>query len=566
MSSAGQLLVSMLAVVGSLAVFSLGIGRLTEAVLRTWGDRFGSLLRVSEDSAAHAMLRGIAAGSMTGSPVSGMVLLVSMVDTGAVAIKRLPLVLAGINLGASLFGWVLVVLGFLLPVQYMGLAVLAVALPYAVSTGIGEKNRGDILIGIGLLMLGIHLLTSNLLHDNLLVLTVMSGSGWAWVASLLVGACVAAAFRSPVTAAAAAMALAYQGLLTFELSAMVLIGGNLGIAVVGLLASVSYAAHARQAALLHLLVQLLGSVWLLLLFPAVLSLVKAALPGMAPYSLQLPLRLALLQSTMHAGTLLLILPISRYMVCAVGKMTAQVEPDTTDAAFSLNLLPLRLPQSLDANLLQTQGGLAQMADIAREMLMMVMNTSQLRDNYDAAREDVQQKKMQLTRIRSEISQALTVSVQQQCSQIQAQTIQLQQRIAHEMKGIGDDCARIMAVLSLSYKKQYRFHDESRDELFGFSAQVLDFLQYNSDYLQGRIATLDWKLAQSMETGIDAARDKLKKRSRKYLEKNPEAQVKGELAFIEIVGHLEHIGDGCMHVSHSVAKLRRACRQQSGDRL
>ena len=96
------------------------------------------------------------------------------------------------------------------------------------------------------------------------------------------------------------------------------------------------------------------------------------------------------------------------------------------------------------------------------------------------------------------------------------------------------------------------HKHSNRELFDISARVLDFLRYNIDYLEGRIDHEDPELAASMEDLIDSARDKLRKRSRKTLEKKSREYTRGELAFLQAVSHLEHVGDRCMRISGMIA--------------
>ena len=58
----------------------------------------------------------------------------------------------------------------------------------------------------------------------------------------------------------------------------------------------------------------------------------------------------------------------------------------------------------------------------------------------------------------------------------------------------------------------------------------------------------------MERGIDSMRDTLRKRSRRTIERDEEVNVKGELIFLDIVKHLEHIGDNSMNVSEAIVDL------------
>jgi phosphate:Na+ symporter len=58
----------------------------------------------------------------------------------------------------------------------------------------------------------------------------------------------------------------------------------------------------------------------------------------------------------------------------------------------------------------------------------------------------------------------------------------------------------------------------------------------------------------MERGIDTMRDTLRKRSRRTIERDEEVNVKGELIFLDIVKHLEHIGDNSLNVSEAIVEM------------
>ncbi len=105
-----------------------------------------------------------------------------------------------------------------------------------------------------------------------------------------------------------------------------------------------------------------------------------------------------------------------------------------------------------------------------------------------------------------------------------------------------------------YKKGWKFHEQGDDELMAYTEQVLDFLKYNQDYLDGKLKEYDLELAHQMEDGIDSVRDKLRKRSRRTIERDEHVDVKGELIFMDIVRHLEHIGDSSLNVSEAIVEL------------
>ncbi|AFG36741.1 Na+/phosphate symporter [Spirochaeta africana] len=596
------------AVFGGLAVFLLGAGRFSDSLLRRQRRRFVRLLSGGGESRAgragaasavsrrsaqqnrrrhHAFAgewhdnwngfwRGTAAGALSGVPSAGVVLLVSLVDSGQVRLRQAAAILLGINLGATVFAWYLAVFGYQAVFAGSGLILLALALPYVVGSGGEFSGAAELLLGIGLTLLGTHLLGWYLpaaadwlgrdadwqlsVHSYLMRgMSALPAAAGMLLGAAAVGAVTAALLRSFPGAVVLAMSLSATGLTDIWIAVGITTGAGIGMSLTGFLAARRLGAAARSTARLNLLLNCGAALWMFLLLfwlvPAAASLVPGVSNGAAA------LQLALLLSIQHSLNAVLLLPAAHRL----GRRFRDAEPPGAlvsvgaagDAApAGLRLVPSGLPEALESNLLHTQRALAEMADAARAMLMTVMNVSQLSDSFEDQLDQIQTGKMQLTTLRNMVSQALTRAVQSLCSPEQAETIQQQQRIAHELKGVGDDCYRIMLVFSRSYRKKYRFHDESDDELFGFSAQVLDFLQYNSDYLQGRLLELDPDVAEQMEAGINAARDVLKKRSRRVIEQQQDAHVKGELAFIEIVGHLEHIGDCCLHISRTVRRLQK----------
>ncbi|MFW5777223.1 MAG: PhoU domain-containing protein [Spirochaetota bacterium] len=74
-------------------------------------------------------------------------------------------------------------------------------------------------------------------------------------------------------------------------------------------------------------------------------------------------------------------------------------------------------------------------------------------------------------------------------------------------------------------------ERTEQELFDYTRQVMEFLRYNN-----------------------AVREKLRKRSRRSIERNADTDVRGELIFIDIIRHLEHIGDNCLNMSEAVGEL------------
>ena len=558
MPSSGDITFSIFTAVGAVSLFLMGVGILSDAFFRRISASFFRLLSGGDGGWWRKLYRGFAAGLLSGNPAAGSVLIVSMAEAGTLPERSIPTVVSGYRLGSLLFGFLLAMVVRSSGSISTGLILLAFAVPFALNVRRRNRLQLDVLIGAGLVFLSVQLLDSNLHGQVFSSLYSMhrilaSTSPLFLLITFAAGSLLSVLLRSSLVPLVLALSLSAASWLAPQSAFMLLLGGRLGDTCTALLSSVRLGVRGRRAALVQLLVELAAYVWLPLVFFA-----ASFMDGQ--FACCAPLYLLAGQFVMYVGSLLL-LPLVSFLPLLVRRILSADESqldegDSTFIDYHLELVPAGWPEALDANLQQTQRALSYMADSTYRMLVRVMNSSQISDDCQLAFEEVQRQEMDLCSVRRKISKALLGSVQQACSRKQAETIQRQQRIAHELRQIGSDCRHSLDILCRSYKKKYRFHEEASEELFAFVAQVMDFLQYNADYLQNRFDSFDTQLAARMEEGINVARDRLKKRSRRCMERGQDVQIRGELAFIEIVGYLENIGDSCLHIAQTVPHLQR----------
>ncbi|TVQ37289.1 MAG: Na/Pi cotransporter family protein [Spirochaetaceae bacterium] len=555
--------------VGSIGVFMAGFSQVAGASMRIIGPWFRSRAAQTDTTKRRRLLLGTAAGA-GGSAVSAVVSLLSMVDSGTVRAERTVWILLGVNIGATAACWLVALAGYRMTLAPMALILMACSLPFRLSATLGRYTRPDVLTGLALLMLGIDLVSARLavVPDAPALLEAMQrlfSSGAAPVAGFVLGFLVSTLIRSSVGTVVLAMSLLTRGWLPFNVAVAMTLGSNGGLALTGLLAGEGLDTEARRTVVIHLLINVLACIWAAAAFTVLVDVTAALIRGSDASATAA--RLALFHSAIHIINPLLLLPL-QHVVMRLAQQLVPARDRRADAEddFSLVLLPPSYPDALDANLIRLQSGLARMAELAYEMLMIVINTSQFGDYAEQETRRVISLRSSVKKLEDEIASALTGSVQLPCSRRQAERIQQQHRTAQQLSLISDDCYKTMRLFARSYRKNYRFHQESRDELFDFTSLILDFLKYNSDYLEGKIEPPNWELANRMEDAIDKVRDTLKIRVGKVLQNDNEVDIQAELAFIDIVSHLEHVGDRCLSISDSVRKLnfQRRGRANSGE--
>ena len=79
----------------------------------------------------------------------------------------------------------------------------------------------------------------------------------------------------------------------------------------------------------------------------------------------------------------------------------------------------------------------------------------------------------------------------------------------------------------------------------------DFLVLIQEHLGRTVTKEQIGYARELEAGIDKARDKLRKLSRKRIEAGKD--VKTELLFIDLVRRVEKLGDYCIDIAETIAR-------------
>ncbi len=473
--------------------------------------------------------------------------------------------LAGADLQVILVSWAVALAGFHAPLSVAALVAIAVAVPLRAVTSHPIRAAAQIAWGISLAMLGVDLMAGRILPvpaaESIRRLTLaLDQFRLMAVGGFVLGAVVSALFRSLTGTIVFATALIVRGWVPFDAAAAVAIGGSLGGSILALRAASPLGTRAQRSAAIHLglsaLVGILGGV--ILATPAVNWV---SVPPTAS-SAAIAAGLMVYLTVVHGTSVLLLSLVKRRMLTGVRRLYPDSD-ETAAAGGPASRLAARSPESLDGALSQIQLLLARMAVSANEMLMVVINTTQLADHVDSDADRVASLRDALQDLAEDAQTALVRCVQLPCTPAQARRIDQLQRIARELSLVAEDCWKAMRLLRRAYRKRYRFHKESQDELFELTSQILDFLTYNGDYLEGKIGVPDRDIALRMEETIDSVRDRLRKRSRKALETQDDADVRGELAFIDIVRHLEHVGDRCLGICEAVVSCAGSDQPVSG---
>lgn len=265
-----MILTILITVLGGLGVFLLGMKHLSEGLQATAG---GGLRKFMSLATSHRIIgvgTGIFSTILVQSSSIIAVMLVGFVSTALMTLPQAFSVLIGANIGTTATVWIIAYAPDPQMLGFIGLGLGGAM--YFFIRGERVHNLGLTFIGLGLVFLGLYFMSKGVAPikqnpDLAHIFTAMSADTFFGVVKIAFCAMLlTAVIQSSAATIAIAMALAQQGLITYEVAIAVLFGANIGTTATGWIAALGGTADARRTALSHSLSNLIGSIVLIPFF------------------------------------------------------------------------------------------------------------------------------------------------------------------------------------------------------------------------------------------------------------------------------------------------------------
>lgn len=298
------------AMVGGLGLFLVGMGLMTDGLKLVAGPALHRILANATRTRAHALGSGILVTALVQSSSAVTVAVIGFVNAGLLALGPALWVLFGANVGTTMTGWIVALVGLKFKVEALAMPLVGLG---ALLRLAGEGRRGGAigttLAGFGLLFMGIVLLQQAFAGLAGQISLPQGDGPVVAMAQLGIGVVMTVLMQSSSAAMAITLTAAQGGVISAQGAAAVVIGANIGTTVTALLAAMGATPNARRAASAHIVFNLLTGAVALLLLPwliGALGVARQAL-GLTPDPATL---LALFHTTFNLIGVLLMWPLT----------------------------------------------------------------------------------------------------------------------------------------------------------------------------------------------------------------------------------------------------------------
>jgi phosphate:Na+ symporter len=550
-------------IVGGLCLFLYGMKVMSDGIQHAAGDRLQRFLNLMTKNRFVGIFTGMAVTALVQSSSAVSVMVVTFVNAGLLSLTQSIGVIMGANIGTTTTAWLVSLVGFEIDISALALPAVGIGFFMQVLKW-NHQDLGEVFMGFGFIFLGLRFLTDampSLNEDHLEFIRQFSNLGFLSILiGLGVGTFATLLMHSSAATITLTIAMAMNGMVSFETAAAMILGANIGTTIDAIMAAIGARTAARRTALVHVLFNVVGSVVAVIFIRPLISLVGFLAPGV-PEGGNVATHLAMFHTIFNImGTLIFLPFISQFAAVVSFLIKDRDEVPVDKTIYHLQYVSGTLQNTPELNIIRAEKEIRDMAGLASSMfahisafLQNLPNTKNKDQAVDALVEEMGNKEEFADEMRVELTRFLIECRRPQLSGQSERKIYQLLRIISDLEDMTDDCYSAALLLERSIKKKLYFKDREMEALAPYTRMVEDFLAFVREQLGRTITEEQESYAADLENSIDKSRNKLRKMGRKRIESG--ADVKAELLFIDIVRRIEKVGDYCYNIAGALKQGR-----------
>lgn len=264
---------------GALGLFLYGMKVMSDALSELAGRGLRATLGKLTSNRFKAVFTGVFITCVIQSSSATTLMVVSFVNAGLLTLTGAIPVIMGANIGTTFTAWLIALLGFGVSMTAIAIPLMALGFVLFSMSSAQARKWGGVIIGFSILFIGLEFMKGAVpdLQNNPAVyefIEKVSGYGFAsTLLFLLIGTALTVVLQSSSATMAITIVAASQGWLPFEAATAIILGENIGTTITANLAALVANANAKRAALAHLIVNVFGVIWALVLLQPLVALV-----------------------------------------------------------------------------------------------------------------------------------------------------------------------------------------------------------------------------------------------------------------------------------------------------
>lgn len=548
--------------IGGLGLFIYGMNVMSDGLKAVAGDRVKRLLEILTNNRLLAILVGTVVTVIVQSSSTTTVMVVGFVNAGIMNLFQAAGVILGANIGTTITAQMVALKVTHFAPVFIGIGMLMLL----TAKKKRQKQMATVILGFGILFLGIGLMSDAMkpLRGNQAFVDMLISFGNNPLLGLLAGFAITAIIQSSSASIGLLQAIALSGtfnavdgIATLSIVIPILLGMNIGTCVTAMISSIGAHVNAKKAALIHLVVNIVGSVWVMIVLLIIDFVSKGNNPlyyfiqnisgftvidGMEVHNVTK--QIANSHTLFNVVNMIILYPLMNPIVRFIDRLI----PDKTDLEEKGPQLDRRLLENPSVAMGQVVKEVTRMGRLANKNLHTSIEAILRKD--EALVEKVFRREKVINDFNKEITQYLVLLVNEGGipDENQGKLMDLFSCV-HDIERIGDHAENLAELAQYRIDNKISFSDLAVDDLKTMMELVEKVCK---DVVEG-FESQDSKAALStikIEDEIDAMEEKLRSSHIARLNEGVCSAPSG-IIFLDVVSNLERVGDHATNIAQYI---------------
>ena len=535
---------NVLSMIGGVCLFLFGMNVMGDALEKCAGKSLKTILSRITSNKITGFLLGLVVTGVIQSSGATTVMVVGFVNSGIMTLSQAINVIMGANVGTTVTAWILSLTGvsgssffvqMLKPSNFTPILAL-VGIIFYMGKNAKRKDTAMILLGFATLMFGMETMSDAVsgLKDvpefqNLMIMFSNPIMG------VIVGAVMTGIIQSSSASVGIMQALSSTGLIPMSTAIPLIMGQNIGSCVPAMISSVGTNKNARRTALVHLMFNIIGTVFWVTVFIIVKNTIAPAFLNDAANQFTI----AIAHSAFNIACTALMLPMSGLLE----KLAYLVIKETEDED-AIEMIDERLMDVPAVALEQCHNVVCKMAEIANQSLKESLLIAGQFDKELA--EKIRADEDKVDRYEDMLGSYLVkLSNHMLDEEDRAESAELLHLIG-DFERISDHAVNLLESVEEMRDKKVSFSAGAQKELTVMGAAVFEILDLALDAFRTNDVEKA-KLVEPLEEVVDYLKEQLRLRHIMRLQKG-ECTIEMGFILADMLTNLERVADHCSNVA------------------
>ena len=556
-----DLIVSIIKIIGSVGLFLFGMQILSEGLQKSASGKLKKTLEMMTGNRLLSVLTGFLITVVIQSSSATTVMVVSFVNAGLMNLISAIGVILGANIGTTVTGWIVALLGFSVDITILSLFSIAIALPFLFSKKTKSRECAEIFMGFGLLFIGLEFIQASMpdISSHPEILSFLSrfedGSIFSILICVLIGTLLTMVVQSSSASMAITITMAYQGWIGVWTASALCLGQNIGTTVTAYIASLGASTNAKRAATAHTLFNVVGSVLVLFLMKPMLNVVNW-ITGANIFALSesemhvvLPTFLATFHTLFNVFNTIVFFPF----VKPFASLIEHIIPDKhkeEEEHYHFKYIAGRA-EAPEFYLIALKNEVKKLGLLTKDMFFSwaELSSSERVDEVSDKVSELKKREERADEMQDELTSFSILMLQNSQSPTNADELHKIIRVIDELESITDSIFNLSKLTEDRFGKGIAFTKEERDEISGYRNLTGEYVSFVVDNLDSDDAGL-LSSSRALEEKMDSEHKRLSNEVQLRMENN-RGDFRTQLLILEVERNLEHIGDYLLNISETL---------------